>query len=73
MVVVRQKIKELDENKPKAIYSRFQQIVTEQLPIFCLVNPISFQAVRDRMTPVKFSVLGRTLWNIDELKVDNQD
>jgi peptide/nickel transport system substrate-binding protein len=66
-------VKELDENKRKAIYSRFQQIVAEQLPIFCLVNPISFQAVRDRITPVKFSALGRTLWNIDELKVDNQD
>lgn len=61
-------VRELDENKRQEIYSRFQQIVAEQLPIFCLVNPISFQAVRDRITPIKFGALGRLFWNIDELK-----
>lgn len=62
-------VKELDQNKRKAIYNRFQQIVAEQLPIFCLVNPISFQAVRERVNPIKFSALGPTFWNIDELKI----
>jgi peptide/nickel transport system substrate-binding protein len=61
-------VRELDENKRQEIYSKFQQIVAEQLPIFCLVNPISFQAVRDRITPIKFGALGRLFWNIDELK-----
>ncbi|WP_242054978.1 hypothetical protein [Nostoc flagelliforme] len=61
--------KELDETKRKAIYGRFQQIVAEQLPIFCLVNPISFQAVRERVNPINFSALGPTFWNIDELKI----
>ncbi|WP_442940571.1 ABC transporter substrate-binding protein [Nostoc sp.] len=61
--------KELDQSKRKAIYDKFQQIVAEQLPIFCLVNPISFEAVRERVNPIKFSALGETLWNIDELKI----
>ncbi|WP_335006710.1 ABC transporter substrate-binding protein [Nostoc sp.] len=61
--------KELDQSKRKAIYDRFQQIVAEQLPIFCLVNPISFQAVRERVNPIKFSALGSAFWNIDELKI----
>ncbi|MEH2251733.1 ABC transporter substrate-binding protein [Nostoc sp.] len=61
--------KELDQSKRKAIYNKFQQIVAEQLPIFCLVNPISFQAVRERVNPIKFSALGQTFWNIDELKI----
>ena len=61
--------KELDQSKRKAIYDKFQQIVAEQLPIFCLVNPISFEAVRERVNPIKFSALGETFWNIDELKI----
>ncbi|QFS42777.1 hypothetical protein [Nostoc sphaeroides] len=46
-----------------------QQRFAEQLPIFCLVNPISFQAVRERVNPIKFSAFGSTFWNIDELKI----
>ncbi|MBP5975674.1 ABC transporter substrate-binding protein [Brasilonema sp. CT11] len=64
--------KELDENKRKAIYGKFQQIVAEQLPVFCLVNPMSFQAVRDRIEPIKYSSLGSVFWNIDEWKVANE-
>ena len=64
-------VKELDENKRKAIYGKFQQIVAEQLPVFCLVNPMSFQAVRDRIEPIKYSSLGSVFWNIDEWKIAN--
>ncbi|GAA6616171.1 ABC transporter substrate-binding protein [Scytonema sp. NUACC26] len=64
-------IKELDENKRKAIYGKFQQIVAEQLPVFCLVNPMSFQAVRHRIEPIKYSSLASVFWNIDEWKIAN--
>ena len=61
--------KEDDETKRKQIYGEFQQIVAEQLPVFFLVNPISLQAVRDRVKNVKFSAVGGLLWNVDELQL----
>ncbi|MHC5597658.1 MAG: ABC transporter substrate-binding protein [Nostoc sp.] len=61
---------ELDETKRKAVYAKFQQIVQEQLPFIHLVNPLSFEGVRDRVQGVKFSTLaGSAFWNIHELKL----
>ena len=62
-------VKELDFNKRKEIYHRFQQIVAEELPVFFLVNPLSFQAVRDRIENIQFSAFGGAFWNIDEFKI----
>ncbi|MGK7874878.1 MAG: ABC transporter substrate-binding protein [Xenococcaceae cyanobacterium] len=62
-------VKELDEGKRREIYGRFQQIVAEQLPVFFLVNPLSFQAVRDHVENVKFSARVGAFWNIDELRI----
>ncbi|HAC64722.1 MAG TPA: peptide ABC transporter substrate-binding protein, partial [Cyanothece sp. UBA12306] len=59
----------LDEAKRKEIYGEFQQVVAEQLPIFCLVNSLLLQAVRDRVQNVQFSAIGGAFWNIDELKI----
>ncbi len=62
-------VKELDERKRKAIYDQFQQIVAEQAPVFFLVNPLSLQAIRDRVQNVKFSALRGPFWNIEELNI----
>jgi peptide/nickel transport system substrate-binding protein len=62
-------VKELDDTKRKQIYGRFQQIVQEQLPFIHLVNPLSLQAVRDRVENMKFSALGGAFWNLYELEV----
>ena len=62
-------VRELDENKRKVIYGRFQEIVSQQLPVFFLVNPLSLQAVRDRIQNLKFSAQEGAFWNIDELKI----
>ena len=62
-------VKELDTQKRREIYGRFQQIVAEELPVFFLVNPLSFQAVRDRVKNVEFSALEGAFWNIDELQI----
>ncbi|KST62395.1 ABC transporter substrate-binding protein [Mastigocoleus testarum] len=62
-----------DESKRKEIYGEFQKIVAEQLPVFFLVNPMSFQAVRDRVENVKFSTIGGILWNIDELRLSKNN
>ncbi len=62
-------VKELDENKRKEIYGRFQQIVQEELPFIYLVNPLSLEAVRNRIKNIKFSALGGAFWNLYELKI----
>ncbi len=60
---------EFDETKRKEIYGEFQQIVAEQLPLFYLVNGLSFQAAINDIENVKFSALGGFFWNVDELKI----
>ena len=65
--------KEADESKRKQIYGEFQQIVAEQLPVFFLVNPISLKAVRNRVENVEYSAVSRFLWNIDELRLREED
>ncbi|HBB33552.1 MAG TPA: peptide ABC transporter substrate-binding protein [Cyanobacteria bacterium UBA9273] len=62
-------VKELDDRKRKEIYGRFQQIVAEQVPFFHLVNPLSLEAVRDRIENIQFTALGGAFWNLYELKV----
>ena len=64
--------RELNETKRKVIYDKFQQIAQEQLPFIHLVNPLSFEAVRDRVQGVKFSTLaGSAFWNLYELTLKN--
>jgi peptide/nickel transport system substrate-binding protein len=62
---------ELDEAKRKAIYAKTQQITQENLPFIYLVNPLALAAVRDRVKGVEFTALGGTLWNIDQLKLED--
>lgn len=63
--------KELDENKRRQIYGKFQQVIAEQQPLFFLVNSLRLQAVRDRVKNVKFSAFGGDVWNVYELKIDD--
>ncbi len=65
--------RELDESKRQEIYGRFQQIVAEELPVFFLVNPLSFQAVGDRVKNLEFSARAGAFWNIDELQIAELD
>ncbi len=61
--------RELDLEKRKAIYAEIQQIVSEKLPLICLVNPYSLAAVRNKIEGVEYSALGGAFWNLDELKI----
>jgi peptide/nickel transport system substrate-binding protein len=60
--------RELDDEKRRVIYNKFQQLVQEQLPFIYLVNKLSFEAVRDRIENIKFSALNGAFWNLYELK-----
>lgn len=60
---------ELDENKRRAIYAQSQRVTQENLPFIYLVNPLSMEAVRDRIGGINYSALGGAFWNLYELKV----
>jgi peptide/nickel transport system substrate-binding protein len=60
---------QLDENKRKAVYAEAQKLILTQAPFIYLVNPISMSAVRDRVENVRYTALGGALWNIYELRV----
>ncbi|PSB07093.1 peptide ABC transporter substrate-binding protein [filamentous cyanobacterium CCP2] len=60
----------LDEDQRKAIYAQTQTITQENLPFIYLVNPLSLSAVRDRIQPIKFSALSGALWNLHELRIE---
>lgn len=59
---------ELDEAKRKEIYAESQRITQENLPFIYLVNPLTMEAVRDRIEGIRYSTLGGAFWNLTELK-----
>ena len=61
--------KELNENKRKVIYDRWQEIVQQQLPLIHTVNPLVIYAVRNKFGNLKPSVYGGVLHNIEEIYV----
>ena len=60
---------ELDEAKRKKIYGETQQIIAEQVPFIYMVNPLTFEAVRDRVSGIRYSALGGAFWNLYDLKI----
>ncbi|MGL5083218.1 MAG: ABC transporter substrate-binding protein [Microcoleaceae cyanobacterium] len=60
---------EFDENKRRQLYGEFQKIVAEELPFLYMVNPLSFEAVRDRFENFEYTPLGGAFWNLYELKI----
>lgn len=64
--------RELNEEKRKQIYGRFQQLVQEQLPAIHLVNDRALMAVRNDVKGLKYTGLPSWgLWNIYELKLED--
>ena len=61
--------KELDFDKRKQLYDRFQVIVQEQLPLIGTVNPLSLVAVRDRVLGADPKPILGELWNLEELEI----
>ncbi|TAE02371.1 MAG: ABC transporter substrate-binding protein [Oscillatoriales cyanobacterium] len=60
---------ELNEAKRKEIYAETQRIIAEQVPFIYMVNPLTFEAVRDRISGIKYSAIGGAFWNLYELKI----
>lgn len=60
---------ELDEAKRKELYGETQRIIAEEVPFIYMVNPLNFEAVRDRVSGIRYSALGGAFWNLYELKI----
>ncbi|MEO8893519.1 MAG: ABC transporter substrate-binding protein, partial [Coleofasciculaceae cyanobacterium] len=59
---------ELDEKKRREIYVQTQRITQENLPFIYLINPLSMEAVRNRIQGIQYTELGGAFWNLYELK-----
>ncbi len=62
-------VKELDREKRKALYSRWQRIISCRLPVIYTVTPSRLFALKDRFEGIKPSPYGGVLHNIAELKI----
>jgi ABC-type dipeptide transport system, periplasmic component len=60
---------EFDPKKRKEIYGKAQEIIAEELPLLYMVNPLAFEAIRDRVEGIKYTPLGGGFWNLYELKI----
>lgn len=49
----------IDEEERRTIYNEFQEIILTELPLFYIVHPLSFFAIRDRWQNVFYDTLGQ--------------
>lgn len=61
--------KSVDQNKRKALYNRWQEIASDQLPLIFLVTPEYLGAIRNRVKNTKPTSLG-LIWNTEEVYVE---
>ena len=64
---------ELDYEKRKVFYDRYQQIIYDERPMVYLYSTLSFVAIRDKIKNLYPTSLGGTLHNIPELYIDKND
>ncbi|MCD7780563.1 MAG: ABC transporter substrate-binding protein [Candidatus Gastranaerophilales bacterium] len=69
--IIEQGALELDYDKRKIIYDKYQQIVYDQRPIIYLYSPLTITAVRNKIKNLHPTPLGGTMHNLDELYIDN--
>ncbi len=61
---------ELDFEKRKKIYDRYQEIVYEEKPFIFLYSPINIVAVRKKLSNIYPTQLGGAIHNIDEIYIN---
>ncbi len=70
--IIEQGALELDYNKRKAIYDKYQQIIYDERPIIYLYSPVTITAVRNKIKNLYPTPLGGTLHNLSELYVNGE-
>jgi peptide/nickel transport system substrate-binding protein len=67
--IFNQGVQELDENKRKQFYDRWQEIVAEKLPLIYTALPASIFAVRNKFGNLKPSSYGGAFHNLEEIYI----
>ncbi len=68
--IIEQGALELDYNKRKVIYDKYQQIIYDEKPFIYLYSPLTITAVRNKIKNLYPTPLGGTLHNLYELYID---
>ncbi len=68
--IIEQGALELDYQKRKIIYDKYQQIIYDQRPIIYLYSPLTITAVRKKIKNLHPTPLGGTMHNPEELYID---
>lgn len=68
--IIEQGALELDFNKRKLIYDKYQQIIYDERPIIYLYSPLTITAVRNKIKNLHPTPLGGTMYNLEELYVE---
>ena len=63
---------ELDYNKRKVIYDRYQQIIYDQRPVIYLYSPLTITAVRNKIKNLHPTPLGGSTHNLEELYINEK-
>ncbi|MGB3509319.1 MAG: ABC transporter substrate-binding protein [Microcoleaceae cyanobacterium] len=61
----------LDREKRKQLYGQAQQIIAEELPFIYMVNPLEFEAIRNRIIGIEYTEFGGGFWNLYELQISD--
>ncbi|MCL2929466.1 MAG: hypothetical protein MGG37_16255 [Trichodesmium sp. MAG_R01] len=59
------------KKKRKQLYTKAEQIITEQLPFIYMVIPLEFEAIRNRVKDIKYGKYGRVFGNLYELQISD--
>jgi len=62
-------VQELEPEKRKQLYDKWQMIVSQQLPYIYTVLPASITAVRNRFGNLAPATYGGALWNLEEVYI----
>lgn len=60
---------ELDFDKRKTIYDKYQEIVYQEKPFIYLYSPVNIVAIRKKIGNIKPTELGGAIYNIEELYI----
>ena len=68
--IIEQGALELDFNKRKVIYDKYQQIIYDERPIVYLYSPLTITAVRNKIKNLYPTPLGGSMHNLEELYIE---
>lgn len=68
--IIEQGALELDFDKRKAFYDKYQQIIYDERPIIYLYSPLTITAVRNKIKNLYPTPLGGSMHNLEELYIE---